>query len=165
MPKSRKLRLRSQSDVFFIILMTLSDLEILRGMNETLDTKLEGKPKFPGHGVCTDRCALTWNNLQRAVNRQPWLPRGRLVETRATQHDRLHDDLNQHEEVIQHPASQTVSHSTIRVRQLRRRTIYFRCSTWRRCHTKLDMRDSSAMFDFRKLSTITTTSDSSQHVR
>ena len=47
------------------------------------------------------------NNLQRAVNRQPWLPRGRLVETRATQHDRLHDDLNQHDEMIQHPTSQT----------------------------------------------------------
>ena len=63
MPKSRKLRLRRQSDVFFIILMILSDLEILRGMNETLDTKLEGKQNFPGHGVCTGRCALTWNNL------------------------------------------------------------------------------------------------------
>ena len=62
-PKSRKLRLRCQSYVFFIVLMTLSDLEILRGMNETLDTKLEGKQNFPGHGVCTGRCALTWNNL------------------------------------------------------------------------------------------------------
>ena len=43
--------------------MILSDLENLQGMNETLDTKLEGKPNFPGHGVYTGRCALTWNNL------------------------------------------------------------------------------------------------------
>ena len=44
--------------------MILSDLEILRGMNETLDT-----------------------NLQRAVDRQPWSPRGWLVES--SQHARL----------------------------------------------------------------------------
>ena len=62
-PKSRKLHLRSQSYVFFIILVILSDLEILGGMIETLDTKLEAKQNFPGHGVCTGRCALTWNNL------------------------------------------------------------------------------------------------------
>ena len=46
MPKTRKLRLRSQSYVFFITLLTPSDLEISRVMNKTLDTKLEGKQNF-----------------------------------------------------------------------------------------------------------------------
>ena len=57
-----------------------------------------------------------------------------------------------------------MSHSTIRVRQLRRRTICFRCWTSRRRDARLDMRDSSTMVGFRKRSTITTTSDSTQHV-
>ena len=107
-------------------------------------------------------------NLQRAVNRQPWLPRGWPVETRIAEHDRSHDDLNQHDEVAQHPASQTastmfellemtnittMSYTTIRVRQLRRCTICFRRSTARWRDSRPDTRKRSSMFDFRALST------------
>ena len=58
-PKSRKLRLRSQSYVVFITLLIPSDLEMLGGMNETLDTKLEGKQNFPGHGADTESFLAT----------------------------------------------------------------------------------------------------------
>ena len=107
-------------------------------------------------------CLVLWpQNLQRAVNRQPWLPRRWPVETRIIQHHRLHDDLNQHDEVMQHQAPRlfpmiddlfktssitTMSHVTLRMGQPRLRTIYFRCSTSRRRGTAPDIRDSSTIF-------------------
>ena len=56
-PKSRKLHLRKQFYVCFMILVIFSDLEILGGMIETLDTKLEAKQIFPEPLVGTSGCA------------------------------------------------------------------------------------------------------------
>ena len=68
-------------------------LEVLNSLSEVLYESQISLTRI-------DRFFEHFQNLQRAVNRQPWLPREGPVETRITQHDRLHDDVNQHDEIM-----------------------------------------------------------------